>query len=71
MVLLCFAASADDAGKDLGVINITTTLPQTIAVAVAGAGVTVFGGYLALFPVAIFFVVVGGAGLLFLVRGVR
>lgn len=62
--------SKEQAGKDLGIINITSTLPQTIGVAVAGLVVTVFGGYFALFPVAIVFVLVGGF-LIFLVRGVR
>jgi MFS family permease len=62
--------SMDDAGKDLGIINITTTLPQTIGVAVGGTIVTIFAGYFALFPVAIVFVILG-AVLLFLIRGVR
>jgi predicted MFS family arabinose efflux permease len=62
--------SQEDTGKDLGIINITTTLPQTIGVAVGGIVVTVFGGYGALFPVAAVFVVLG-AVLLFLIRGVR
>jgi MFS family permease len=62
--------SADEAGKDLGIINITTTLPQTIGVFVAGIIVTVFGGYGALFPFAIAFVVIG-ALCLFRIRGVR
>ena len=62
--------SAEDAGKDLGIINITTTLPQTIGVAVGGTIVTVFAGYFALFPVAIV-LVIAGAVLLFLVRRVR
>lgn len=62
--------NADEAGKDLGIINVTTTLPQTIGVAVAGTIVTVFGGYAALFPFAVVFVVLG-ALLLFRIRGVR
>ncbi|MEV0341797.1 MFS transporter [Nocardia sp. NPDC050713] len=39
-------------GKDLGVINIAATLPQTISPACAGAIITVFG-YAGLFPVGI------------------
>ena len=62
--------SADEVGKDLGIINITTTLPQTIGVALGGVIVTVFSGYLALFPIAIVFVIVG-ALCLFAIRGVR
>jgi hypothetical protein len=37
----------------------TTTLPQTIGVALGGAVVTVGGGNFALFPIAIAFVVIG------------
>jgi len=62
--------SADDVGKDLGVINITTTLPQTIGVAVASVIVTLFSPYAALFPVAMGFVL-AGALMLFFIRGVR
>ena len=62
--------SADDAGKDLGIINISTTLPQTIGAAVAGPVIAVFSGYSALFPAAIVFVIIGAA-CLFLVRNVR
>lgn len=39
-------------GKDLGVVNIAATLPQTVAPAVAGVVILVLGGYTALFPVA-------------------
>jgi MFS family permease len=62
--------NAEEAGKDLGIINVTTTLPQTIGVAVAGVIVTIFHGYGALFPFAIVFVILG-ALLLFRIRGVR
>ncbi|MFI6504863.1 MFS transporter [Nonomuraea typhae] len=41
--------SKDDYGKDLGVINIAATLPNTIAPVAAGAIVTTFGGYAPLY----------------------
>lgn len=62
--------SAEETGKDLGIINITTTLPQTIGVAFGGIIVSSFGGYAALFPVAAVFVILG-ALLLFFIRSVR
>ena len=39
--------------KDLGVVNIAATLPQTLAPGVAGAIVLAFGVHAALFPVGI------------------
>ncbi|HWH26173.1 MAG TPA: MFS transporter [Pseudolysinimonas sp.] len=62
--------SQHEAGKDLGIINMTTTLPQTIGVAVAGTVVTVFDNYAALFPIAAGAAILG-ALLLIPVRGVR
>jgi MFS family permease len=50
--------SNTETGKDLGIVNISSSLPQTIGVAVAGAVVT-FGGYPALFPVGAAFVIIG------------
>ncbi|MEY9853231.1 MFS family permease [Leifsonia sp. EB41] len=58
-----------EAGKDLGIVNISTSLPQTIGVAVAG-GVVAFGGYAALFPVGAALVAIG-ALLIIPIRGVR
>ena len=52
--------SADDYGKDLGVVNIAATLPQAIAPALAGLVVLQLGGYGALFPVAMALVLLGG-----------
>ena len=49
----------EDAGKDLGVINIAATLPQVLGPAVAG-GVVVALDYSALFPVAATLMVLGG-----------
>ncbi|MFB6611463.1 MFS transporter [Agromyces sp. NPDC056379] len=51
--------SKDSFAKDLGVINIAATLPQTLAPAVGGAIVLTFGGYAALFPVAIVLSILG------------
>lgn len=62
--------SADDAGKDLGIINITTTLPQTIGAVLGGLAIAVFGGYFALIPFAMVATVVGAA-MLGLIRGVK
>jgi MFS family permease len=50
--------SGSEAGKDLGIVNISSALPQTIAIAIAGAVVAV-GGYGALFPVGAGLVVLG------------
>lgn len=62
--------NADDYGKDLGIINVTTSLPQTIAVAVASLIVACLGGYASIFIVAAVFAVLGAA-LLVPVRSVR
>lgn len=61
---------AEEAGKDLGVINITTTLPQTIGVVIGGAAIAAFGTYAALLPFAIG-VTALGALLLMFIRGVK
>ena len=50
--------SNTEAGKDLGIVNISSSLPQTIGIAVAAAVVTI-GGYPALFPVGAALVVLG------------
>ncbi|MCC7128245.1 MAG: MFS transporter [Microbacteriaceae bacterium] len=46
-------------GKDLGVVNIAATLPQTVAPAIAGA-IALTVGYVGLFPVAILIGILGG-----------
>ena len=51
--------SKESYAKDLGVVNIAATLPQTLAPAVGGAIVLAFGGYAALFPVGIALAVLG------------
>jgi MFS family permease len=50
--------SAKSFAKDLGVVNIAATLPQTLAPGVAGAIALSFG-YAALFPVAIVLGILG------------
>ncbi|MDF3313335.1 MFS transporter [Rhodococcus sp. T2V] len=62
--------SGMNTGKDLGIMNIATVLPQTLGVLIGGATVTVFGGYGALFPVCITSVVLGALAL-FAVRHVK
>lgn len=50
--------SAKSFAKDLGVVNIAATLPQTLAPGVAGA-IVLAAGYRALFPIAIVLCVLG------------
>ncbi|WP_345800569.1 MFS transporter [Microbacterium sp. AZCO] len=50
--------SAKSFAKDLGIVNIAATLPQTLAPGVAGAIVLAFG-YKALFPIAIVLGILG------------
>lgn len=50
--------SAKSFAKDLGVVNIAATLPQTLAPGVAGAIILAFG-YAALFPIAIVLGILG------------
>jgi MFS family permease len=58
---------ADDAGRDLGVINIASALPQVLAPAVAAPVVTVLGGYPVLYGLAAASVLLGAL----LVRRIR
>lgn len=44
--------TAEDRGKDLGVINIANALPQVLAPVVAAPVVTHFGGYTTLYALA-------------------
>ncbi|WP_153348228.1 MFS transporter [Nocardia aurantia] len=61
--------SAQSFGKDLGVINIAATLPQTIAPAIAGAIVLTFG-FAGLFPFSIALSLLGAASV-WAIRSVR
>ncbi|MFZ4842682.1 MFS transporter [Mycetocola saprophilus] len=56
--------------KDLGVLNIAATLPQTFGPALAGFIVVFFGGYVMLFPIAIVLVVLGAIAVI-PIRSVR
>ncbi len=47
-----------DAGKDLGILNIATNIPQAMSAAVAGLIITFLGGYAMLFVFAMVFVVI-------------
>ncbi|MCI0157365.1 MFS transporter [Leifsonia shinshuensis] len=49
----------EDAGKDLGIANIASALPQVLAPAVAGAVVGITGGFQGLFLIALVLSVVG------------
>jgi hypothetical protein len=62
--------TAADRARDLGVLNIASSLPQVVAPVVAGALVTGAGGYPLLYTVA---AVVGmiGAVLVYRIRSVR
>lgn len=52
--------SKDDFAKDLGVLNIAATLPQTLAPGIAGAIVVAFGNsYAPLFPIGIVIALLG------------
>ena len=61
--------SKASAGRDLGIINITASLPQTFGAAAAGVVVTTLG-YAALFPIAAVLVVLGAVAIV-PVRSVR
>ena len=62
--------SEGDAGKDIGIINMTTTLSQTLGVGLAGLVVSVAGSYGALFAMGMVLVTLGSVCIAF-VRGVR
>lgn len=56
--------SKEDFAKDLGVLNIAATLPQTVGPAVAGLIVVSFGGYAALFPIGVVIALAGAFAVL-------
>ncbi|MGW9630075.1 MFS transporter [Agromyces sp. NPDC055520] len=47
-----------DAGKDLGILNIATNIPQAMSAAIAGLIISALGGYAMLFVFAMIFVVI-------------
>lgn len=61
--------SKESYGKDLGVVNIAATLPQTIAPALAGV-IVLNLSYAALFPTAIVLCLLGAASVWF-IKSVR
>ena len=61
--------SADSFAKDLGVVNIAATLPQTLAPGVGGAIVLAFT-YAGLFPVGIVLSILG-AFAVFMIKSVK
>ena len=56
----------DEAGKDLGILNLANTLGQVIAPIVVSALVLYTGGYFLVFPVAICMVMIGAVIILFI-----
>lgn len=62
--------SADSFAKDLGVVNIAATLPQTLAPGLASIVILTFGGYNALFPIGIALSILGAFAVWF-IKGVR
>lgn len=56
----------DEAGKDLGILNLANTLGQVIAPIVVSSIVVATGGYFLVFPIAIVAVMVGAAVILFI-----
>ena len=51
--------SSEAAGKDLGILNIATALPQALTPAIAGFLILSAGGYTALFVAGIVFAILG------------
>ena len=62
--------SQQSAGRDLGIINISATLPQTFGAGAAGLIVFLFGGYAPLFPISAVIVIIGAIAIL-PIRSVR
>ena len=60
----------DEAGKDLGILNLANTLGQVLAPVIVGIIVVGAGGYRMLFPIAIIAVAIG-AILIMMIRSVR
>ena len=53
--------NADEAGKDLGILNLANTVGQVLAPVATGAVVVATGSYALIFPIAIASVLVGAA----------
>jgi predicted MFS family arabinose efflux permease len=59
-----------DAGKDLGILNIATNIPQALSPAVAAVLITSLGGYQMLFVFGIIFVVLAAVAVV-PIKGVK
>ena len=62
--------SQEEAGKDLGILNLANTVGQVLAPVVVGAIVLATGSYAALFPIAVVAVLLG-AVFIMLIRRVK
>lgn len=62
--------SQEEAGKDLGILNLANTVGQVLAPVVVGAIVLATGGYAVLFPIAVVAVLLG-AVFIMLIRKVK
>ena len=60
----------EEAGKDLGILNLANTVGQVLAPVVVGAIVLATGSYAALFPIAVVAVLLG-AVFIMLIRRVK
>ena len=58
--------SKDEAGKDLGILNLANTLGQIVAPLVTSGLVVATGSYALVFPVAIIGVIAGAIFILFI-----
>ncbi|MHA7987450.1 MFS transporter [Rathayibacter sp. CAU 1779] len=57
-------AEGTSSGRDLGILNVATTLPQALTPLVAWALISVTGGYASIFVAGIVFAVLGSAAIL-------
>ena len=62
--------SKDEAGKDLGILNLANTIGQVIAPVLVSGLVVATGNYLLIFPIAISCVLIGAVAIMF-IRKVR
>lgn len=60
----------DEAGKDLGILNLANTLGQVIAPMVVSPIVAATGGYFLIFPIAAF-AVMAGAFIILTIKNAR
>ena len=70
VLVMMVLPSSHDAGKDLGLINVANTLPQTLGAVVGAIAIDAFGSYAALMPIAIAATVLGAIAVA-RIRGVK